>query len=91
MKNKKVFKKKLEDFLRDETGFISKDKILRIGLGTISALAIMSAFTPNVFGHTSHSSHSNHFSGDVPAGGTCANIVHTDYNQHGSHGSHGSY
>ncbi|MBL7081492.1 MAG: hypothetical protein ISS44_02875, partial [Candidatus Omnitrophica bacterium] len=49
---KRHFKKKLEDFIRDETGFISKDKILKIGIGTVTALGIMASFyTPSVNAH----------------------------------------
>jgi len=43
MKKKKTFKKKLENFIKDESGNISKDKVLKIGLGTISALGILSS------------------------------------------------
>lgn len=54
MPRKKDFKKKLEDFVKDETGSISKDKVVKIGLGTISALGIMSSFSAGAAHHTSH-------------------------------------
>ena len=44
MKKKKEFKKKLEAFVKDESGSISKDTVLKVSLGTISALGIMSSF-----------------------------------------------
>jgi len=54
MPKRKEFKKKLEDFVKDETGSITKDKIIKIGLGTISALGIMSSFSAGAAYHTSH-------------------------------------
>lgn len=87
MKKKTVIKKKLEHFLKDETGYISKEAILKIGLGTVSVLGMMSAFSSNlVAGHSNHSQHANTIGGtSVPP---CVKITHSS---HASHGSHTSY
>jgi len=89
MKKKKVIKKKLEDFIKDETGFITKDNILKFGLGTITALGIMSSLTTNVLA-TAHSNHAQHNNtiGGTPATATCVKITHAS---HCSHGNHSSY
>lgn len=79
MKSKKVFKKKLVDFIKDESGNMSRDKVLKIGLGTISALGMLSAFSSEaVAGHTSNAAYIDTW----PAAHDCA---------HGSHASHSSY
>jgi hypothetical protein len=86
-KKKRKMEKTLHEFIRDESGFITKEKILKIGLGTISALGILSAFSANVIAqHTNHSSHANTL-GIVPAG-ACVRVDHTS---HYSHSSHSSY
>lgn len=81
MKKKKVFKKKLEDFIKDESGNISRENVLKIGLGTITALGIAAAFwTEAGAGHPSSNP------GDPNVGLTpTANCLH------GSHTSHHSY
>lgn len=87
MKKKKAIKKKLEHFLKDETGYISKEAILKIGLGTVSALGILGAFSSSlVAGHSSHASHNNTIGG-TPFG-PCMKITHSS---HASHASHTSY
>lgn len=87
MEKKKRIKKNLEHFLKDETGYISKEAILKIGLGTVSALGMLSAFSSNLIaGHSNHSQHSNTIGGtSVPP---CVKIAHSS---HSSHGSHTSY
>lgn len=88
MKKKREIKKRLEDFIKDETGYISKDKILKIGVGTISVLGIMSAFSSNAVAvHTSHAAHSN----TATIGGTTAPCPDITHSSHASHGSHDSY
>jgi len=42
-KNTKKVIKKLSDFVKDEDGFISKESILKIGIGTISVLGVTSS------------------------------------------------
>lgn len=88
MKRKRKIKRSLHEFIKDESGFVSKDKILKIGLGTISALGILSSFSANlVAGHTNHNSHFNTL-GVAPVGTSCVRVTHTS---HYSHGSHVSY
>lgn len=41
----KRIKRKIESFVKDETGKIAKDKILKVGAGVISALGTMSYLT----------------------------------------------
>lgn len=95
MKKKKVLKKKLEDFLKDESGETSKDKVLKIGLGTISALGIMAAFSSDV--SVAHSNvnttvHTNYI--DPPpgagtnTGGSICFDSHSNYNTHTNHSSY---
>jgi len=51
-RKKRELKKKLDNFLKDESGNASKDKVLKIGLGTISALGIMASFASNIDAQT---------------------------------------
>jgi hypothetical protein len=87
-KKKRKIEKTLHEFIKDESGFVSKEKILKIGLGTISALGILSAFSANVIAqHTNHSSHANNL-GIVTVSASC---VRVDHSSHYSHSSHSSY
>jgi len=87
-KKKRKIEKTLHEFIKDESGFVSKEKILKIGLGTISALGILSAFSANVIAqHTNHSSHANNL-GIVTVSARC---VRVDHSSHYSHSSHSSY
>jgi len=85
-------KKDIKDFIKDEKGFVSKENILKIGLGTISALGIMSSLTSSFAGHSSHSSHSNSFTPhyQLSSGGCCVRMWVT-HGDHASHSSHASY
>lgn len=86
-RKKRKIKKQLQEFIKDESGFVSRDKILKIGLGTITALGILSSFSANLIAaHTNHNSHNNVLNGQ-PAG-TCMRVDHTS---HYSHVSHDSY
>lgn len=86
-KNKfNYLKKNIKNFIKDENGFMDKAKILKIGLGTISALGIMSALSNSFAGHSSHPSHSNGFAA-TPVG-SCVRLSHTN---HPSHSVHSSY
>ena len=84
MKKKKVFTKKLEDFIKDESGNISRDKVLKIGLGTISALGILSAFSSEVAAR-----HFSNASADDPYTSPQDGPEHAC--NHSSHASHNSY
>ena len=87
-KKKHKIKKSLQEFIKDESGLVAKEKILKIGLGTISALGILSAFSANLIaGHTNHNSHMNTLGGTV----VNANCMKVDHVSHYSHNSHTSY
>ncbi|MCK5344321.1 MAG: hypothetical protein KAR20_12995 [Candidatus Heimdallarchaeota archaeon] len=90
MKKRKVFKKKLEDFIKDESGNISRDKVLKIGLGTIAALGIMAAMTSDMASaHTNHTSHNNSNPVLGPnTGGTYCGLSHINTNPHTNHSSY---
>lgn len=93
MKKRKVFKKKLEDFIKDESGNISRDKVLTLGLGTVAALGIMAAFASDVQAqyHTNHTSHSNSYPvppGYPNTGGTSCASSHSNQNPHTNHTSY---
>jgi Flp pilus assembly pilin Flp len=48
-----VVKKTLKNFMQDEDGFVSKDKILKVGLGTVTAVGMLGSLnTAHAF--TSH-------------------------------------
>ncbi|MGD0335601.1 MAG: hypothetical protein ABSB18_00670 [Candidatus Omnitrophota bacterium] len=82
------FKKNIKDFIKDEKGFITKENILKIGLGTISALGILSSLTNSFAGHTSHANHSNALSRDPIPQTECYRIQHSSHAHHASHVSY---
>ncbi|PIQ88739.1 MAG: hypothetical protein COV72_06665 [Candidatus Omnitrophica bacterium CG11_big_fil_rev_8_21_14_0_20_42_13] len=90
---KKQIKKKLENFIKDESGYTSKEKILAIGLGTISALSIMASFSSDglAASHSSHPNHGNTIGKTGPIATPSGNCVQITHSSHNSHGSHGSY
>ena len=52
---KKKITKKLMDFMKDESGIMSKENILKIGIGAVSALGMLTTqFTSNVCAQHSH-------------------------------------
>ncbi len=52
---KKKVAKKLIDFMKDESGVMSKDNILKIGIGTVSALGLLTTqFSSNVCAQHNH-------------------------------------
>ena len=87
MAKKRKIKKSLHEFIKDESGFVSKDKILKIGLGTISALGILSSFSANLI--AAHSNHHNHV--NVLSGTFIGSCMRVDHTSHYSHASHDSY
>ena len=44
-KLKSGIKKSLKDFMKDESGMISKENILKIGIGTVGALSMFSGMS----------------------------------------------
>ena len=91
-KHKIKIKKRLEYFIKDESGYISKDKILKIGLGTVSALGILGAFSNlATAAHASHPNHNNTLGKSAPfsyLGGQCVRVTHSSHTSHASHGSY---
>jgi len=81
----KRMKRKLEDFMKDETGKVSKKNIMKIGVGTISAIGLMSSMSAlNAHALVTHSNAPSPDSVTTVCGdGTHAN--------HASHSSHSSY
>lgn len=76
--------KNIQDFIYEEEGNISRDKVLFIG----SMLIILAAMIPSKAfaghrSHSSHASHSSHTSSAPPPG-------HASHESHASHASHTS-
>jgi len=97
MKKKAVFKKikkHLKDFMLDEEGFASKDKMLKLGTGTVVALGVFSELYHSVSFADTHSSHTSHSSSSETVHSS-ANIKRTYHQKthtsnHSSHSSHSS-
>ena len=54
MKKIKNIKKELNDFLKDESGKMSKDNILQIGLGALGSVAAIAMFLPEASSQEGH-------------------------------------
>jgi len=76
---KKKIKQHLHDFMKDESGKISKDKIMKVGLGTIAALGVMGSFVENA-----NAGHTSSIPVEDPVTG-CAPTVYTDHVNHSSY------
>lgn len=72
-------KKNLYSFIKDEDGYVSKENILKIGLGTISALGVLGAMSNAYAAHSNHPSHANSLT---------SGVVHASTSSHGSHSSY---
>ncbi len=83
-------KKTIKGFIKDEDGYITKDNVLKLGLGTISALSVIGSLSNSFAAHSSHPNHANANGIQEIWSGDCYRFeaVHTS---HPSHGSHGSY
>lgn len=92
-RNKFNINKKLKDFIKDDEGFISKKTILKIGLGTISALGVLSSLTNvSAQAHASHTSHNNSpYVVNEPVPGTNCQRFVAAHVSHVSHASHSNY
>jgi len=55
-----IFKKQFSDFMRDESGKMTRENALKVGVGMIGVLGALSSFEDV---HAQHSSHSSHYSG----------------------------
>jgi|GEM_PF-1749068 hypothetical protein len=97
MKRKKKtvsFKKSIKHFIKDESGSIEKDKVIKIGLGTISALAVISALSAPKNACAAHTNETNHSNGlieePVTQGTvTCRRLKPVDSTTHNNHSSGG--
>ncbi len=87
-------KKSIEDFLFEEEGNITRNKVLTIGsmvliMGVILGTEAFAAHSS----HRSHSSHSSHRSHSSGSGGHSSHVSHVSHTSHvsGSGGSHSSH
>ena len=83
-------KRTIKGFIKDEDGYITKSNILKLGLGTVSALSIIGSLSNSFAAHASHANHANVNGIDEVWQGDCYKFeaYHTS---HASHGSHSSY
>jgi hypothetical protein len=63
----KKIRKKLEDFIKDERGNISKDKVLKTGIGIAAALASFGAVSEVNAQHTNTHNNVSHGSAVAPS------------------------
>ncbi len=57
---KRKLKKSLSDFMKDESGIISKENIFKVGIGTLAALGMLSSLPSNTWSaHTNQTAHIN--------------------------------
>lgn len=93
-KNKRKFnnfKKSIKNFMQDENGFITKKNMLKIGLGTISALGIIGSLSNSFAGYTDHASHTNSFDDNPTLVGDSLvkwRITHSNSTPHSEHSSY---
>ena len=78
--------------MKDEDGFVSKENILKISVGTISALGIAGSFSNAFAGHTNSTTHSNAgvIEEEAVPGTSCAKWK-LNHASHSSHVNHSSY
>ena len=93
-------KRTIKAFIKDEDGFVTKDNILKIGLGTVASVGIMGAFS-KAYGH-SHiyfanpntlwvrtnmgNLHQNSLGlSAIPGNPNCQRMTHANGNQHLNH------
>jgi hypothetical protein len=84
----KNFKKSIRHFIKDEDGFIEKEKIIKVGLGTISALAVASSLSAPKTAQAAHTSENTpaHIEQQPVPGTQCTKMVPIP----ASHNSHNS-
>ncbi len=83
-------KRTLKGFIKDEDGYITKNNILKLGLGTVSALSIIGSLSNAFAGHSSHGNHANTNFITEDWQGNCYRFV-ADHTSHPSHSSHTNY
>ncbi len=82
-KIKSKVKKELKNFLKDESGLMSKENILKVAIGSAAILGLIQA--GNAEAGCSHSNSCSIESKDI--GGGCYEV----YTTHSNHCSHSSY
>ena len=85
-------KRTISGFMKDEDGFITKENILKLGLGSVAALGVLGSLS-NSLG--AHANHANHFNGTylgrtLPDEGACQ-VFEPTHRSHASHVSHPNY
>ncbi|MCK9573113.1 MAG: hypothetical protein M0R20_01750 [Candidatus Omnitrophica bacterium] len=87
-KKGRTFKKSIKHFIKDEDGFIEKEKIIKIGLGTISALTVVGSLTAPKQAYAEHtdSPAGKYMDEEAVPGTTCSRLVVRDHT-HGNHDS----
>ena len=95
--------KKLSDFMKDECGDMSRENILKVGIGTLAALGMASSFSSHGWAqvdHTNDSSDHVNFGniarieslgdGEYKLTGSTSHIDGNCHSDHYSHSSHSS-
>lgn len=86
-------KKSIKHFIKDEKGCIEKDKVIKVGLGTISALTVISALSAPknacAASHTNDTNHSNGLIEEPVAGTNCRRLKPVNTTTHNNHSSGG--
>ena len=102
-----AIKKDIKNFLLSEEGKVSKNNMIKIGMG-LAVLGSMMGFSastasaghdsgffnePNRGGHSSHGAHGSHGSHHAHSshGAHGSHGSHNNHKNHASHGSHGSH
>ena len=90
---KKRIKKRLSDFMKDESGIMSKENIFKVGIGTISALGMLSSYTSDVW--AAHTNTTNHMSfadiARIKPDGACYQLDQPAHINTTCHNSHSAY
>ncbi|MDD3087439.1 MAG: hypothetical protein PHP89_02615 [Candidatus Omnitrophica bacterium] len=99
-----AIKKDIKNFLLSEEGRVSKNNMIKIGMG-LAVLGSMMGFSastasaghdsgffnnPDRGGHSSHGAHGSHGS-HTSHGAHGSHGSHSAHSSHGAHGSHGSH
>ncbi|GEM_PF-1973181 len=76
----KKIHKHLKDFMLDEDGFASKEKMLKLGIGTVAALGIFSELYHDISfaAHTSGKMHKKFFTKSTTTS-TYTTVPHSNY------------
>ena len=80
-------KKELKDFLKDESGTMSKENILKIGIGSAAIIGLLEKSESVHAGSCTHSNSVSIEHSPVPGQPGCEDV----YTVHSNHCSHSSY